>query len=155
LTGPKHVYTLFGVPASGLPVASICSCVQLRRAARAVTQVFDGVMQPSGLGIAQFSVLRTISRREGMKIKELAARLSLDPTTLTRNLKILEKRGYVKLASGADQRSRAVNLTASGRAAMRGAVRLWESGQKKIRGRVGARRMDEFLSVLAELQAMR
>jgi DNA-binding MarR family transcriptional regulator len=129
--------------------------VQLRRAARAVTHVFDEVMQPSGLSIAQFSVLRTISRAEGVKIKELAARLSLDPTTLTRNLRILIKRGHVKLARGADSRVRAVSLTASGRAAMDNAVPLWEAGQKNIRKRVGAKRMDGFLAVLAQLQAMR
>jgi DNA-binding MarR family transcriptional regulator len=129
--------------------------VQLRRAARAVTHVFDEVMQPSGMTIAQFSLLRTISRAEGVKIKELAARLSLDPTTLTRNLRILTKRGHVKLARGADPRARAVNLTASGRVAMESAVPLWEAGQKSIRRRIGAKRMDGFLAVLAQLQAMR
>jgi DNA-binding MarR family transcriptional regulator len=105
--------------------------------------------------IAQFSLLRTISRAEGVKIKELAARLSLDPTTLTRNLRILTKRGHVKLARGADPRARAVNLTASGRVAMESAVPLWEAGQKSIRRRIGAKRMDGFLAVLAQLQAMR
>ncbi len=137
------------------PASSSCSCAQLRRAARAVTHVYDEIMQPSGLGLAQFSVLRTVSRGDGMKIKDLATRLSLDPTTLTRNLKILEKRGYVKLASGEDQRTRTVCLTAAGRAVMENAVPLWTAVQKKLRQRIGAKRMDQFLAVLADMQAMR
>jgi DNA-binding MarR family transcriptional regulator len=140
---------------SDRPIISRCYCVQLRRAAGAVTHVYDDVMRSSGLSVSQFSLLRAISRSEGLKIKDLAMALSLDPTTLTRNLKILEKNCCVKIARGADQRTRMVNLTARGRAAMASAVPLWEVGLKKVRARVGKKRMDVFLAVLAELQAMR
>src|SRR6188472_1527892 len=75
-----------------------CVCGRLRRAARALTQMYDDTMAPCGLRITQFSLLRTLSREGPMRITALAAATLLDRTALSRNLEPLVAQGLVKIA---------------------------------------------------------
>src|SRR3546814_21088379 len=92
-----------------------CTCAVLRRATRRLTQVYDEGMRPSGLKLTQYSVLNILAQAENTSITDLADRLMMDRTTLTRNLGPLEKAGWVRIGRGHDARSRAVPLTEIGR----------------------------------------
>src|SRR5215472_11476472 len=101
------------------PVSPACACGRLRRAARALTQLYDDAMAPSGLRVTQFSLLRTLGRSGSMRISELAAAQLLDRTALSRNLDPLVERGLLKVTPGNDARTREVVLTRAGKSALR------------------------------------
>lgn len=118
-----------------------CVCVNLRRAARAMSQLYDSALADAGVKVTQFSLLRAVERSEPVAITTLADDLDLDRTTLTRNLLPLQRDRLVKLAAGEDQRVTEVRLTAKGRRAIADAVPLWEQVQDKIGRRLGAGRV--------------
>ncbi|MEE8273100.1 MAG: MarR family transcriptional regulator, partial [Alphaproteobacteria bacterium] len=70
--------------------AAICTCFNLRKAARAVTQLYDAALGPSGLRATQFSLIAALGVRGAPTISQLAKAMVMDRTTLTRNLKPLE-----------------------------------------------------------------
>lgn len=131
-----------------------CACTNLRRAAQAITQVYDEALQPIGLRVTQYSVLRAISMAGTAKITELADWLSLDRTTLTRNLKLLERQGLIQVLPGADRRVRAVSLTIEGRNAFQRCVPLWEKGQDRVKRYLGKTRMNSLLDTLSDIQEL-
>jgi DNA-binding MarR family transcriptional regulator len=130
--------------------ASGCTCFKLRSLSRRVTQLYDRVLAPSGLKVTQYSLIANARRREGANpptVTELAQKLVTDRTTLTRNLSPLVDAGFVRVASGADGRSKAVIVTAKGEAAYQAARPLWSTAQGYMRERVG----ESDLAALHEL----
>ena len=127
-----------------------CTCLNLRKAARAVTQYFDGVLRPSGLRATQFSLLIVAKKRGPISIKELAERLIVDRTTLTRNLRILEGKRMVLVKPGTDGRTRLVTITANGRGALKKAVPLWKQAQSHMVSGLGRSRFNSFLDDLSD-----
>jgi DNA-binding MarR family transcriptional regulator len=125
-----------------------CTCLNLRKAARAVTQLFDGMLQPSGLRATQFSLLAAVHNTGSITIKQLAERLVMDRTTLTRNLKPLEKQEFITISSGKDRRTRLVALTEAGRQALMEALPLWEKAQGEVVNRLGSERWRYLLAML-------
>src|SRR5438105_7879084 len=91
-----------------------CACGRLRRASRALTQLYDDAMAPSGLRVTQYSLLSVLARNGALRISELAARQLLDRTALSRNLDPLIERGLVAVTAGRDARTREVALTVKG-----------------------------------------
>ncbi|MFM1991622.1 MAG: MarR family transcriptional regulator [Pseudomonadota bacterium] len=119
-----------------------CSCLLLKRTTRLVTQRYDDHLRPAGLRVGQFSLLATLRHADGLAMGELAERMSMDRTTLTRSLKPLVDAGWIEAAPDpADRRRMRLGLTAAGRAALRAAVPLWREAQRALRERVGAERM--------------
>jgi DNA-binding MarR family transcriptional regulator len=106
-----------------------CHCYALRRAARLVTQHYDRLMRPSGLRTTQFTLLVTLAEAGPMPMTRLAGRLGLERTSLTRNLKPLDAKGWVVVAADADRRVHTVAITASGRAKARAALPHWRKAQ--------------------------
>jgi DNA-binding MarR family transcriptional regulator len=132
---------------------STCICVNLRRAARAVSNLYDEALADSGIKITQFSLLRAVQRTEPVAVSVLAGEMELDRTTLARNLLPLERDGLIVLASGSDQRVTEVRSTAAGRAAVARALPMWEAAQLKI-GRLLARgRIVELAEIAMETAA--
>lgn len=128
---------------------SQCTCFNLRKASRSVTQMFAGYMQPTGLGPTQFSLLAVLARRGSLSINELADGLVMDRTTLTRNLRPVERQGLVKILPGEDRRTRIVALTRRGRATYERALPLWREAQKEIIERLGGKRWSALLNDLS------
>jgi DNA-binding MarR family transcriptional regulator len=108
-------------------VRDTCLCLHLQRAARAVARRFDEALRPLGLTSGQFSLLMALNRPEPPTIGQVATVLAMDRTTLTANLKPLQRRGLVDIRiDAADRRSRRLALTASGRALLDAALPVWE-----------------------------
>ena len=109
-----------------LEVRDTCLCLHLQRAARAVARRFDAALRPLGLTSGQFSLLMSLNRPEPASFSDVSALLAMDRTTLTANLKPLERRGLVTVTVDyADKRTRRLNLTPSGRALLSAAVPAW------------------------------
>jgi DNA-binding MarR family transcriptional regulator len=128
--------------------AAICACTSLRKASRAVTQLFDEALQPSGLRSTQLILLLEIVIAEPATVPRLARKLIMDPSTVTRNLQPLVKRGL--LASVAGDRNQTFRLTPRGRETLERAVPLWERTQNDFVGRLGAERWQTMLRDLSE-----
>src|SRR5262245_45139498 len=117
-----------------------CLCHKARMAARAVTRAYDDALRPTGLRATQVSVLAAVGPRGARSIKSLADSMGMERTTLTRNLRPLEEKGYVRLAPEGRYRSRVLTLAPAGRAALLDALPLWEAAQRAMRRRLGAQR---------------
>jgi DNA-binding MarR family transcriptional regulator len=104
-----------------------CLCLHVQRTARALARRFDDALRPVGLTQGQFSLLTSLNRAEPPTIGDVAALLALDRTTLTANLKPLERRGLVKVkVDSEDKRSRRLILTPAGRAVLAAAAPIWK-----------------------------
>ena len=114
-------------------VRDTCLCLHLQRAARAVARHFDELMRPAGLTSGQFSILMSLNRPEPPTIRSVAELLAMDRTTLTANLKPLERRRLVRIrVDAADRRTRRLVLTAAGRRQLIAALPAWENGHAMI-----------------------
>ena len=111
---------------------SPCVCNTLRMASRAVTQLYDDVLRPSGLRVTQFSILAMIARMGGASLRQLEDTLAIDQTTLTRSLNLLERYGVTERVPHPDGRIKAMRLTAKGRRALEVARPLWAQAQAKV-----------------------
>src|SRR5438132_6183177 len=111
-----------------LEVRDTCLCLHLQRAARAVARRFDAALRPVGLTSGQFSLLMSLNRPEPASIGSVSTLLAMDRTTLTANLKPLERRKLLTVGVDAvDRRSRRLSLTAAGRAVLAATVPVWQS----------------------------
>ena len=110
-----------------------CSCAALRRASRAVTQHYEARFRGTGLRATQFTVLVTLAQTGPVTVSKLAGLLGLERTTLTRNLRPLEARGWVReLPDESDHRRRRVALTPAGRSAAGKALPAWRKAQATV-----------------------
>lgn len=110
-----------------LHVRDTCLCLHLQRAARVVARRFDELFRPLGITQGQFSLLMSLNRPQPPTIGSVAELLAMDRTTLTANLKPLERRGLVTVTiDPSDRRSRRLALTGEGRALLVAAVPIWK-----------------------------
>jgi DNA-binding MarR family transcriptional regulator len=114
-----------------------CLCANVRRAALALTSLYDEALAPHGIKVTQFSLLCAIGRHGDPNLTELAAATGLDRSTLGRNLRVLEALGLVSLAPGDDQRDRVVALSGRGRRRVRAAAGAWAKVQEELSGALG------------------
>ena len=118
-----------------LRVRDTCLCLHLQQAARAVARRFDAALRPLGLTNGQFSLLMSLNRPEAASIGGVSTLLAMDRTTLTANLKPLERRGLVTVSVGdTDKRGRHLTLTPPGRALLVAALPVWEQEHAAIEG---------------------
>jgi DNA-binding MarR family transcriptional regulator len=128
-----------------------CLCIAVQRAARALARRFDDAMRVLDLTHGQFSLLMCLNRLEPPTIGEIAQFLAMDRTTLTANLKPLERRGLLKVAiDKKDRRSRRLLLTAAGHAVLIDALPIW----KKTHGAIDQLLIDQKSAHLRKILAL-
>ena len=123
----------------------------MRKAARAITKLYEEVLRPSGLRATQFSLLMATRVMGPVTVLKLAQVTVMDRTTLTRNLQILEKRGLITIKPGEDRREREINLTAAGMEVLTKVIPLWEEAQERVRKGLGEERLQNLLGDLSEI----
>ena len=116
-----------------LEVRDRCLCLQVQRAARALARRFDDALRPFGLTSGQFSLLMSLNRPDAPTISDVAHLLAMDRTTLTANLKPLERRGWMEIAvDEKDRRTRRLRITDAGRKTLSSAVGVWRSTHDEV-----------------------
>jgi DNA-binding MarR family transcriptional regulator len=116
-----------------LLVRDSCLCLHVQRAARALARRFDDALRPLGLTNGQFSLMMSLHRLEPPGMVAVASLLAMDRTTLTAALKLLQRRGLVKVTAGPrDRRSRLTTLTAKGRSLLVRAFPVWQRTHLEI-----------------------
>lgn len=118
-----------------------------------MSRVYAEEMRPAGLARSQFAILEHLEQGGPTAVSELAERLYMERTTLTRNLKPLEQAGLVaRKGSAADARVRLVVVTAEGRRRLGQARRYWRKAQARMLKRFGE---DEWRKLEATLRSLR
>jgi DNA-binding MarR family transcriptional regulator len=126
-----------------------CLCASLRRAARSVTQVYERELRVS---VPQFTLLYVLDKQPLIQA-QMAELLTMDRTTLTRTLALMERRGLIRGASGDDKRERQWLITAAGRKLFSEIRPRWEKAQRRLRERLGEQRWELLLGELTTVAA--
>lgn len=135
-----------------IEVRDACLCLHVQRAARALARRFDEALRPVELTSGQFSLLMSLNRPEPPNISSVAELLAMDRTTLTANLKPLERRGLLKVAvDKEDKRGRRLIITAAGRALLRKAYPLWKEAHIETEFLISPGSADSLRSALRSL----
>lgn len=133
-------------------INNVDCCFNLRKATRAVTQFYDRRLEPADIRSTQFNLLLTLSSSAGKTLTEMAEGLVMDRTTLTRNLKPLEKAELITTTKLSDRRTKGYVLTEKGRSAIERGVPLWQKAQEQITSQLGE---DRYKRLLEELKVVR
>jgi DNA-binding MarR family transcriptional regulator len=128
-----------------------CACANLRRAARAVTRLYNRELLSDGIEITQFTLMMALNQVGEISQGELGELLALDSTSLTRMLKLLKEHGWVQAKEGDDRRLRLFRLTKGGREKFRQCVPQWKHAEEQLRAALGDKAMSELGTVLAEV----
>ena len=130
---------------------SPCVCSTLRMVSRAVTQLYDDILRPSGIRVTQFSILATIARAGQANLRQLETVLAIDQTTLTRSLNLLDRDSMIERVPHPDGRIKAMRLTRKGRRVVNVARPLWARAQDKVLRELGTTAWDDAQRRLARL----
>lgn len=128
-----------------------CCCFNMRKVTRSVTQYFDRFLEPAGVRATQFTLLAALFSTRGKTLTEIAESLVMDRTTLTRNLKPLEKMGLITTVQTMDKRSKAYVLTAEGEQIVERCVPLWQQAQNSVVNALGDETYQEIISKLSRM----
>jgi DNA-binding MarR family transcriptional regulator len=134
----------------GLP----CLCASLRRASRALTQLYEEALRPLGLRGSQFTILQALSLASEVSQKELGQMLAMDSTTLTRTLAIMSRHGWIARRPGEDHRVILIRLSNAGKTQFGRALPYWEKVQARVKKKLGGSRWDGLMSVSNDVTRM-
>jgi DNA-binding MarR family transcriptional regulator len=121
------------------PELGPCACSLVRRTARKLSLFYDFLLAEVDLTITQYSLLATIARSGKIGHNALAAKVGMERTTLTRNLRPLINAKWVATATGEDRRQHLLQLTAAGNRKLSRALPLWEKAQREFSRHKGFR----------------
>ncbi len=123
-----------------LDIDGQCSCLAVRQASRYLTAIYDAALAPVEIRITQFSILYKLAKSGPLSIGELATLMAMDRTTLSTNLKPMERDGLLDIVPGVDRRMKQARITSAGLRRFRKALPLWEGVQEKFEGQYGSRK---------------
>ena len=118
-----------------------CTNFKLRQLVRRVSQLYDAEVGKAGLRTMQYSLLSHVLRLGPIRPGDLAASMTMDASTLTRNLKPMLAAGWLQMSAGDDGRSRLVHITDAGRDKRGEAQRHWKAAQEGLNQLLGVERV--------------
>lgn len=128
-----------------------CLCANLRRASRALTQLYEEALRPTGLRSSQFTILQALSLTGEITQGRMAELLAMDSTTLTRTLAIMLRQGWIVRREGTDRREWRLHLSKAGRARFERALPLWEKAQTVARQKLGEHRWGHAMKLSSDI----
>lgn len=128
-----------------------CASFNFRRAARAVTSLYDRAFEPFGIRSTQFSILVGVAKTQPTSISALSELLVIDRTTLTRSLRLLKKQGLLTISARAEKRQRFLELTPRGAQTLADSLPAWRAAQERFVQMVGADYWVNFRNELEKL----
>lgn len=128
--------------------------MNLRRASRSITGIYDNFLKPSGLSISQFSLLEHMKKLGLVSVSDLALKMRLDRTTLVRNLKSIEKRGFITDIALTGTRNRQLELTESGLEILERGEVLWIEAQNFLEQYLGEDDMNTLTGLLSKIEGL-
>jgi DNA-binding MarR family transcriptional regulator len=129
-------------------------CGSLRRASRALTQLYESALRPLGLRATQFTILQALSLAGEVTQGQLGEILAMDSTTLTRTLHIMDREGWIAERRGKDRRERWLRLAKAGEAQFKRAMPAWEKVQTRLRRQLGEESWKGLLDMTHQITDM-
>ena len=129
-----------------------CVAGRVLRASRLITRHYDDALRPTGLTITQFGLLHVIGVYEPESISKVAEMMNLDRTSLSRNLKPLEKAGYVHRGNEGTGRKRRVLLTTLGLKKLEEARPYWRAAQDRMEAVLGETHLENLTLALRQVR---
>ena len=128
-----------GIPTPNFDRINPAECVnaKLRKLHRLINSAYMAKIKPFGLGGSMLSILFIIGKKKHVNQKTLAEALVLDPSTMSRDLKKLMAKNWVRARKGEDLRNKELELTDEGRALLEEVVPVWEALHNKVTGLLG------------------
>jgi len=124
-----------------------CACATARQVARVLTQLYDSRLRGTGIEAPQFALMMTLDKQGPCNQAALGRRYAIDKTTISRNLKLLERKGWIESPAVGDTRERRFALTAAGRKRLAAARPEWMKAQEHLRTRMTAKEWDAMWRV--------
>jgi DNA-binding MarR family transcriptional regulator len=128
-----------------------CMCASFRRTSRALTQLYEEALRPTGLRVTQFTVLQTLSLAGEVTQGELGQILAMDSTTLTRTLTIMGRHGWIAKRRGDDRREWRMRLSKAGETELKQALPRWEKAQIRVRRQLGDELSDNLMKLTQKI----
>lgn len=131
-----------------------CTNFKTRQLARLLSRHYDVELARIGLKTTQYSLLSHVVKLGPIAPGELARRMGLDASTLTRNLQPLLAAGWLVQEAGADARSRLISMTPAGREIQATARRHWKAAQQQINATLGNERVTALHALIDDCTAL-
>jgi DNA-binding MarR family transcriptional regulator len=122
-------------------------CASLRRASRALSQLYEEALRPVGLRATQFTILQLLSLAGEVTQGVLGQMLAMDSTTLTRTLRIMAREGWIEKRRGEDRREWRMRLSKAGRDQLKRALPEWQKVQTRLRTTLGNELCESLLKL--------
>jgi DNA-binding MarR family transcriptional regulator len=130
----------------------VCACASARLAARTLTQLYDRSLRGAGVEAPQFALLMTLDALGPCSQAALGHRHALDKTTISRNLRLLERNGWAARIPGRDRRERRFALTPAGRERLAAARPAWRRAQQQLRAAMTTKEWDAMFGVFRSIE---
>jgi DNA-binding MarR family transcriptional regulator len=127
-----------------------CTNLKLKQLSRIVARHYDARLAQVGLKSTQYSLLSAVALAGPLRPSDVAARLRIDASTLTRNLQPMVAQGWLRQGPGENARTRLIEATDAGRAKRAEAQRAWKGAQLALNARLGAERVEALHDLLDE-----
>jgi DNA-binding MarR family transcriptional regulator len=124
-----------------------CACATSRQVARVLTQLYDSRLRSTGMEAPQFALMMTLEKQGPCSQADLGRRYALDKTTVSRNLKLLERNGWIASRPASDKRKRQFTLTPAGRERLAAAKPEWKKAQTELRSGMTGEEWDAMFRV--------
>ena len=128
-----------------------CLCANVRRATRALTQVYEEALRPVSLRATQLTILQVLSRAGEVSQGQLGEMLAMDSTSLTRTLAIMSRRGWIAERRGKDRRERLLSLSGEGKNKLKRGEQVWERLQSRLQRQLGNETWNGLMRVTDEV----
>ncbi len=120
-------------------IASECIAVRIRLLNRTVTSIFDEALRPLGVKVSQLNVLMVVAKRGPTSPGDVARRLNMEKSTLSRNVDRMRTRGWLKVSEGGSGRKQILELGAPGRKLIEKSLPFWKKAQAQTEALLGQR----------------
>ena len=125
-----------------------CFCANIKRAESRITALYNRCLEKTGITRGQYAILSNIEQNPSINVSSLAEKMDLERTTLVRNLKPLEARGFIE-DTASTGRSRNLCLSAHGKAVLTKARVFWNEAQQTMEQKLGGERVELFNSLVS------
>ncbi len=129
----------------------MCVCTHIRRAARAITRLYDDALNDTGIRYTQMIILIVLHRCGEITVSRLADELLMDASTVARNMRPLERQGLLVIKKGQDRRQRLISLSDEGVETVLKGLKYWQVAQNKFLSTFSKQQLQSHLAAISEL----
>jgi DNA-binding MarR family transcriptional regulator len=128
-------------------IAADCLSVRVRLLSRTITAIYDDALRPLGLTAGQLNVLVVIAKRGPISPGEIARRLNMEKSTVSRNLARMRDNDWITVTAGESGHKQRLTLNRRGKALLERSLPAWEEAQSQTRAVLGQRGADSIRSI--------